>query len=616
MELNLYTILLIFIRLTVFFSISKVFFIRGSGNAVKVGFAFILAYIISLNIQPINNSSDIHFLIAVLNETITGAILALMTNIAFEILSIIGSWLDTHMGLSMGAMYDPNFEAQVTVNAKLVHYAGLVIFLASDGYKILITSLIYSFRAVSIGKSIMNVQNIELFIQTIINYFFIAIRISFPLVLVILLTELCLGLISRAVPAINVMILGAPVKIFVGLIVLLIGLPVVMKFFMSVVSNIPEIIERISLIISDGFATVPGSLTFAFAMAPGEKTEEATPKKKLDVRKKGQVAKTKEVSQALTLIVTIFIIILLSGTIIKAFSNNIIYYINSLGNLEAMEIVINSVKTNVTLEILKIILIITVPLMITGVLGHVVQTGFMSSLEQIKPKLSKLNPINGFKNIFSLKNLTTLFKNIIIVIIVTVIGYQYIKDNLYKILNLINAQYPYIGADIKNLIVGILVKIVILAVVLALLDYIIQYRLFKKEIMMTKQEVKDEFKDLEGDPNIKATIKRRQKEILQKSIMTKVKDATVVIVNPTHFAVALKYVVGEMNAPVVVAKGQDHIALRIKEIAKENKVTIIENKPLARELYAKVDLGDEIPEELYQAVIEVLKVVYKLNKGI
>lgn len=252
--------------------------------------------------------------------------------------------------------------------------------------------------------------------------------------------------------------------------------------------------------------------------------------------------------------------------------------------------------------------------MIAGVVASLIQSGFLVVKDAIKPSFGKLNPINGFKNMFSKKALVELVKNLILISIVIYIAYSYVKDNFNKIMQVGNIYLPTLGTEVKSLLVGIFIKICILLVVIAIIDYVVQYILFQKDIRMTKQEIKEEYKQMEGDPQIKSKIKQKQREMSQRRMMQSVGDATVVITNPTHLAVAIKYIEGESEAPKVVAKGADAIAIKIKEKALESKVPIIENKPLARMIYETVDIDKEIPQDMYQAVAEVLAMIYKLNK--
>ena len=242
------------------------------------------------------------------------------------------------------------------------------------------------------------------------------------------------------------------------------------------------------------------------------------------------------------------------------------------------------------------------------------QTGFLLIGEPLKPKLSKMNPINGFKNMFSLRSLGVMIKNIIIVLFLGMISYDFIKDNILSIINTGNVYLPYLPQSIASIITKLLVQILLGLIIIAVLDFAYQFYTHKKQLKMTKQEVKEEYKQQEGDPQIKSRIKQKQRQMANSRMMKAVPEATVILTNPTHISVALRYEEGKDSAPVVVAKGADHVAFKIREIAKEHDIPIIENKPLARALYKQVDIDKEIPVDFYQVVSEILVTVYQIKR--
>ena len=214
---------------------------------------------------------------------------------------------------------------------------------------------------------------------------------------------------------------------------------------------------------------------------------------------------------------------------------------------------------------------------------------------------------------FSVKSLLDLAKNSIVVTLIGILAYTFVKGNYNELLQAGNLRFIELGSQVKDLMFSLFFRITLFMVILSIVDFVIQKRIFKRDMRMTKQEVKDEYKQMEGDPKIKSKIKQKQREIASRRMMESIPDATVVVTNPTHLSIAIKYVDGEMNAPKVVAKGADLVALKIKEIAKENDVPIMENKPLARMLYEKVEIDEEIPHDMYQAVAEILAMVFKLK---
>jgi flagellar biosynthetic protein FliR/FlhB len=265
-------------------------------------------------------------------------------------------------------------------------------------------------------------------------------------------------------------------------------------------------------------------------------------------------------------------------------------------------------------RIAMVVLPVVLPIMLFGVLANFIQVGFMVTSEPIKPQLSKLNPINGFKRIFSMRTVVETIKDLAIVSVLGYVGYTFVRDNYSYLLNISTLRTGAVPAAFGKLVTSIFFKITIIMIVAALADYLYQRYQYNKELRMTKQEIKEEFKQQEGDPQIKSRIRQKQREMASKRMMQAVPNATVVVTNPTHIACALKYEEGKDSAPTLVAKGADNVALKIKEIAKESNVPIIENRTLARLIYSEVEIDTEIPSEMYQAVAEILAVVYKMKK--
>ncbi len=596
----------IFLRVTAFFVITNVFFPNGTPKILKAMFSLIFSFALlgGIDYSNINSiTSNYYLIIYMISEVTTGLVLGLISNIAFEVILMAGSLMDVHIGLSMVNTIDPNSKTSTTISGNLLHYVALVIFFIVDGHHMLIKSLIESFIILPMGKGILYPDTMMVLIEVIANYFIIGLKIAIPIVLIIILTDLCMGLVSRAVPQINVMILGMPVKMLVGIIAISISLPIIIKLFISSITYLPEIFRKIMT-----------AFPLVFLIGADEKTEEATPKKKSDARKKGQIARSKDVGLALTMIATILVITIASGFIVSSLKGNIIYFLGDMSSIEVTENSLKGINTLVVSKIAMVIIPVIIPIMIAGVAASLMQSGFLIVKDAIKPSFGKLNPINGFKNMFSKKALVELIKNLILITIVIFIAYSYIKDNFNKIMQIGNLYLPTLGVEVKSLILGIFIKICILSVALAAIDYFVQFMLHNKELKMTKQEIKEEYKQMEGDPQIKSKIKQKQREMSQRRMMESVGDATVVITNPTHLAVAIKYEEGKTEAPKVVAKGADAIAMKIKEKAIESKVPIIENKPLARMIYDAVEIDKEIPQDMYQAVAEILAMVYKLDK--
>ncbi|MCI9080729.1 MAG: flagellar biosynthesis protein FlhB [Lachnospiraceae bacterium] len=352
----------------------------------------------------------------------------------------------------------------------------------------------------------------------------------------------------------------------------------------------------------------------------GEKTEPATAKKLQDARNNGQVAKSQELNHAVGLIALFLMmkifISFVGEKLLSGFSlyNKIPDIINeSIGGLSVMTI--HTVIQNV----MGTILLILAPFFIIGfslsVAINVWQVKWKVTTKSIMPKFSKINPLSGFKRIFSKDSLFELLKSIVKIILIIYVAYTSIKDHQNELFLLYDIPLLQVILLVGSIVIDTGLKISLLYFVIGIADFAYQKHKFKEDMKMTKQEVKDEFKNTEGNPEIKGRQRSRMREASQRRMMQSLPSADVVITNPTHYAVAIKYDAQQNSAPIVVAKGEDFLAQKIREAAKEHHIEIVENKPLARMLYANVDIGQEVPPELYQAVAEVLAFVYSLREN-
>ena len=354
----------------------------------------------------------------------------------------------------------------------------------------------------------------------------------------------------------------------------------------------------------------------------GEKTEPASHKKLEDARKKGQVAKSKEIVNAVYLVAVFVFLKFYVGIIgegfIECFTKFYTLIPKYSRDADDMRVGVGlSILGEMLIDILWLILPFLLISFLIYFIGDLVQVKWKISTEALKPKFSNFNPVNGFKRMFSTQSLINLLKSVAIVGICIYIVYSELVDKIFALYNLYDVSLQQGIAFVGDTVLSIALKISIFYLAIGVIDYIFQIRKFKNDMMMTKQEVKDEYKQSEGDPTIKSQIRRKMREASQRRMMQKLPEADVVITNPTHFAVAIKYDLSVASAPVVVAKGEDYLALKIKEVAKEHNIEIVENKPLARALYHSVDIDEEIPQELYQAVAEVLAYVYNSkNKAV
>ncbi len=346
----------------------------------------------------------------------------------------------------------------------------------------------------------------------------------------------------------------------------------------------------------------------------GEKTEKATPKRKREAREKGQVFKSVEVNTALSMLVLFGVLSVFGQSIVENIKKLMTYFFKMDAPAEMNAAAVSAMFGNAILMFIGIIAPVLIAAFAVGVVSSVVQTGFVFSTKALAPKFDRINPLSGFKRIFSKRTLLDLLKSIIKITILCVVAYNEYRAHMEDFKGLMGQDVPTATAACVDMILSVAFNLAIAFALFAPFDYMYQRWKYNKDLMMTKQEVKDEYKLTEGNPQIKGRIAQKQRQMSRMRMVQAVKDADVVITNPTHYAVALEYKEGKNTAPKVVAKGKDYLAQKIKEKAKEHNVEIVENKPLAQALYFFCEVGDEIPEDMYKAVAEVLAYVYKMRK--
>ena len=601
----------IFIRIITFFAIINVIFPAGTPNIFKVVFSLFMSTIIAFTVHVnVHITTVLQLINYSIVEIVTGLVLGFITSLCFNSLKIVGSLIDQQLGLSMINIYDPNSKNQSTLIENIMYWIGILVFFTMNGHHSLIEGIQHSFEIIPVGKSIL-IGNFNYVINVFIEYFAIGFKIAVPIVLCLIITEITMGLISRSVPQFNVMVIGMPIKLLVGIAVFIIGMPFILKEIHNLFNQLPSILDG-TLKVKHGVLSSIGPVGMILSSS-GDKTEEPTSKKKKDARKKGNVAKSKEVTTAITLIAILFIIGTMSNYMISDFKNNIIHYLSNDFKFNMDYNILHTLTVNLIISFMKLFLPIGLIIIVFSVIGNVMQTGFMFNFESIKLKFSKLNPINGFKNMFSMKSVGMLIKSVVVIAVLFEIGYSFMKKKFELIMNSGDIHLPYLIYTIVNIIKDLIINIVLAVVIIAVIDFAYQKYSYRKSLKMTKQEVKEEFKQVEGDPHIKGKIKQRQREMASKRMMQAVPSATVIVTNPTHISIAIRYERGKDTTPIVVAKGADAVAFKIREIAKEHDIPILENKPLARLIYKEVEIDQEIPEEMYQAVAEVLVAVYKIK---
>lgn len=351
----------------------------------------------------------------------------------------------------------------------------------------------------------------------------------------------------------------------------------------------------------------------------GEKTEPATDKKLKEAREEGKVAKSQELTFSFSLIVLFLVLKFFVAYLgekmiglIKTIYSGMAEFVD-INNVGLTSHAVSAYFVNIIIQFFLIVLPFFIFGVIITILINIVQVGWKVSTKMLQPKFDKINPINGFKRIFSSQSVFELVKSIVKIGLIALIAYFSIKGHANDLFILYEIPLNQAIALVGTIIIDTGLRISLVYLIVGVADFAYQKHKFNEDMKMTKQEVKDEYKNTEGDPQIKGRQRARMREASQRRMMQDVPKADVVITNPTHIAVALKYDAEVSKAPVVLAKGEELIAKKIKDVAKENNISIVENKPLARMLYSNVDIGEEIPAELYQSVAEVLAAVYQAN---
>lgn len=350
-------------------------------------------------------------------------------------------------------------------------------------------------------------------------------------------------------------------------------------------------------------------------MAEGSKTEKATPKRRRDERKKGNVFLSKDAVSVATLLGAYGVILIIAAMFIEELASYMIFCFTSTGGTEAelrdlfertpMQFMAAAAKTFVPIIAISVI---------AAIAATFAQTRFLVSLESLKPKFNRISPLQGFKRLFSLRSIVEAVKGIIKISILMVIIFISIQGMIPDSPRYLYTDVAVSCRHIFDVSVGMLMRVIIAFIALAVFDFAYQWWEYERQLKMSKQEIKEEYKQMEGDPQIKAKVREIQRKRAQMRMMQQVPQSDVVIRNPTHFAVALRYRPEQDAAPIVLAKGQDEVALRIMKVAEEHGVAVIENVPLARALYAGTELNQEIAPEFYTAVAEVLVLIFRLNE--
>lgn len=347
-----------------------------------------------------------------------------------------------------------------------------------------------------------------------------------------------------------------------------------------------------------------------------EKSEKATPKRRNDERKKGNIFQSKDAASVVVLLASFYALQFYFPSILNSLNRLINMSFDQIIHYKTLSVEnIQLIYTQVTL----IFMLITLPILFVSMGSNILvvgaQTRFIFTTSQIKFKYERIDIIKGFQKLFSLRSIFELTKSIIKIVVLGLIVYTTIEPRMNQLVGLFDMEFIQALMFLGSMIMSIVTSVGLFFVFLALVDYAYQWYEYEKNIRMSKQDIKEEYRQMEGDPQVKGKIKERQRMMSQRRMMQSVPKADVIIRNPTHYAIAVQYEMGKQRAPIILAKGMDNIAHKIIEIANKHDIPSIENKPLARGLYEAVEINQEIPEKYYHAVAEVLAFVYQLKKG-
>lgn len=350
-------------------------------------------------------------------------------------------------------------------------------------------------------------------------------------------------------------------------------------------------------------------------MAADEKTEKATPKRRQDERKKGNVFQSNDVAAVCSLLVLFHSLKALAPMMYESFSECTHLFFSYASSPDVFW---QEGGTELYMKAMLVFFKASLPLLFIGMLTAIVVTFFQTrmafSMDVLKFKAERISPIKGFKRMFSLRSIIELIKSMIKITVLCWVVWFFLKDRIVELSGLMEGTVAGALIYVGNTVVSLVDTVGVAFIFLGAVDYLYQWWEYEKNLRMSKQEIKEEYKQTEGDPQIKGKIREKQRQMASRRMMQNVPKADVIIRNPTHYAVALGYDTDKDRAPVVLAKGADHLALKIVEVGEANGVYILEDRPLARGLYSSVEVDMEIPEEYYQAVAKILAFVYKIQK--
>ena len=348
-------------------------------------------------------------------------------------------------------------------------------------------------------------------------------------------------------------------------------------------------------------------------MADPSKTETATPRRREDARKKGQVARSTELNTALGILGSLLVLNLAGRFVFEELSKVARFFWGNLGREELGLEGMQSHALTFGLEFLYIISPLLLGALMVGLLSNTLQVGIFFAPEALSLKFENLSPVKGFGRIFSRRSAIEFLKGVLKIVLITLVAWFTVTARIDTVVALMNTDMGMFYSAVGALSTALILRIGFSLLALAALDYWYQRYEFEESIKMSKQEIKDEYRQLEGDPQVKARIRRLQQDASRRRMLAELPTADVVITNPTHLAVAVRYDENNMDAPRVIAKGARLLAERIKEIAREHQIPVMENKPLARALFESTPVGAQVPSALFDAVAQLLAFVYQMQ---
>lgn len=355
-------------------------------------------------------------------------------------------------------------------------------------------------------------------------------------------------------------------------------------------------------------------LFFDLQLFAEEKTEPATPRRRSEARRKGQAARSADLNAAVGLAAVVLLIFALQEPFRRQLDGLLVWALGEAGRITLSPGNLGALSREMTARLLLLLAPVFALALAAGLLVNFLQVGFIFSAEPLQPRLDNLNPVRGLNRLFSRRALVELLKSVLKVALVGVVAFQLVRGRVTDLLFVAQMGLPAGVAVVTDLVFRVAISVVLVFLPIAVADYVFQRRDFERQMRMSKQEVKEELKQTEGDPQVRSRLRQKQRQLAMHRMMQSVPEATVVITNPTHLAVALQYREGRQDAPRVVAKGAGDIARRIVSVARENGVPVVENRPVAQFLFHHTEIGDFIPAELYQAVAEILALLYRQGR--